>query len=40
MANKSFSRLLVRKTLGTYILLGTIGLVCLQTLYYVSFGPT
>ena len=39
MANKSLSGFFARKTLGAIILWGTVGLICLQALFYVSFGP-
>lgn len=39
MTGKSVSILFARKTLGTIILWGTVGLICLQALFYVSFGP-
>lgn len=38
MAKTSLSGLIARKTLGTVVLWATVGLVCLQVLFYVSFG--
>lgn len=38
MTDKSMSRLVARKTLGSIILWGTVGLICLQALFYTSFG--
>lgn len=38
MAETSLSGVIARKTLGTVIVWATVGLVCLQVLFYVSFG--
>ena len=38
MADKNLPVLFARKTLGTIILWGTIGLICLQALFYTTFG--
>lgn len=39
MSNRTLPGLIARKTLGSAVLWGTVGLICLQALYYVSFGP-
>jgi len=39
MTKNSLPALFARKSLGAIILWGTIGLACLQVLFYVSFGP-
>jgi hypothetical protein len=39
MTKPSLPGLIARKSLGTMILWATVGLVSLQTLFYVSFGP-
>lgn len=38
MAKTSLSGFIARKTLGSVIIWATVGLVCLQVLFYVSFG--
>jgi len=38
MAERNLPRLFARKTLGSLILWGTVGLVCLQALFYTAFG--
>jgi hypothetical protein len=35
----SRSGLIAQKTLGLVIIWGTVGLVSIQTLFYVAFGP-
>lgn len=39
MTKQSLPGLMARKTLGTIILWGTVGLISLQTLFYAGFGP-
>jgi hypothetical protein len=38
MPKNSLSILVLRKTLGTIILWGTVGLVCFHAFFYVTFG--
>lgn len=39
MAEKSPGSVMGQKALGTLIMWGTVGVICVQVFFYVSFGP-